>query len=50
MMAKEISQRYASMKEVAAALTGNDLKRTRNLLFRGSSDLRECLSNKGVTP
>lgn len=33
-----------------AALTGNDLKRTRNLLFRGSSDLRECLSNKGVTP
>lgn len=33
-----------------AALTGNELKRTRNLLFRGSSDLRECLANKGVTP
>ena len=33
-----------------AALSGNDLKRTRNLLFRGSSDLRDCLSTKGVTP
>lgn len=34
----------------AAALLGWDLKKYRNLAYRGLADLRECLRGKGVRP
>jgi DNA-directed RNA polymerase specialized sigma24 family protein len=36
--------------EEAARLLGWDLKRVRNLIFRGMSDLRDCLRAKGCEP
>ncbi len=36
--------------EEAARLLKSDRKRTENLIYRGLTDLRDCLSSQGITP